>query len=255
MRWCWLFSLLLAVSAAHGRVFSYREASVAPYFRGTGGLSTLGSEAFKNSSGTDTALDGGSQFTYSGEVGVLFPLSSTVNLRLGAEVLQHNRVNTEGYRPAGGNKRFDLESSSLIFIPSATLEFVFQSRGPFRTLFEIGAGWADVTIKNDYMMTVDGTADLGVNSFTEKLGATGWSTHVALGMEALFTDNVTLLGQAGYRYLPVKNLNYKSAVQNIVEPGGVGKGDSVLNHSGDERNFDLGGFFIGLSFRFYLRFL
>ena len=68
----------------HARVFNYQEAWLAVYMRGTSGLSAISQEAFANSSGTDTGLDGKSKYTYSGELGLSLSLSRSANLRLSA---------------------------------------------------------------------------------------------------------------------------------------------------------------------------
>ena len=53
----------------------------------------------------------------------------------------------------------------------------------------------------------------------------------------------------------MNNLKYKAAVNTIVSPNGVQKGDPVLNADGSKRTLNLSGLFGGLALRFYLNFL
>jgi len=242
-------------AVASARVFNFKEAGLAAYLRGTGGQSAVGQDPFGNSSGTDTVISEETGLNYSGEIGVQWAMGDKTNLRLGAEAIQHRPVSEAKGANSNQQERFTLESEVFIFNPNLTLEYVFKSAGSFRYYGLIGAGWADVTVDNHYQMTALGTSELGVTDFYEKMHATAYSGHIGGGIEALFTDNVTASLDMNYRYLKVPTLKYKGDTTSIVAPGGVGKGEEVLNQEGGKRSLDLGGFYIGITFRFYLRFL
>ncbi len=254
MRAQWLCAAaLLFPCFAFARVFDFKDAALAPYMRGTGGLSSLAQDPFGNSSGTSTTIAGTTQYNYGGELGMLLGLSPVFHIRLGAEVLQENPVVADGLN-AAGNSRFSLNSSVFVFNPNVAFEYVYSIKGNVRFFAEFGVGYANVTVVNDYKMTPTGTSELGVSDFKETMAKNVISGTAGMGMEMMFTDNVTFLVDVGYRYLPVSSLTYKAPVSNIVKPSGVQSGDTVLNADGSKRSFNLGGLYGGVGFRFYLNF-
>jgi opacity protein-like surface antigen len=241
--------------AARARVFDFKDAGVAPYLRGTAGLSAVGQEPFNHSSGPDTTVDGSTKYDYSGELGVLIPLGGDLRMRLGAELIQHRPVSDAPGTDSTGKKLFTLKSSVNAFNPNVTFEYAYKTAGNLRYYMMAGVGYADVTVENAYAMTTDGQNDLHVGDFTEKLAAQTVSWHAGVGLETLFTDNVTFSFDAGYRYLPVKTLRYKGDVDTVLAPTGARKGDEVLNDDGGPRRLNLGGLTLGVTFKFYIHFI
>lgn len=239
------------MSPAQARVFSFNDANLAPYLRGTGALSKVGQTAFSSSSGTDTVLKGESTYAYSGELGFLFGLGDSLKVRLGAELIEHKPVDAKGLNSSGA-ERFQLASSVTAFNPNLSLEFIYKTTADVRFYFLLGGGYADVTIDNRYKMSNN---DLSVGDFNEKLSGVAYSGHVGIGAETLLVDNVTFSFDLGYRYLPVRSLTYKAAVNNIVSPSGVVQGAEALNHDGNPRAIDLSGISVAMTLRFYLNFL
>ncbi len=248
----WILSSVSLKSQA--RVFSYKDAGVAPFVKVTGGLSALSQNAFDDSSGIDTALEGESKYSYSGELGLSIALSNSANIRLGAELIEHRPVDGKG-KNASGVERFALRSTVVAFNPNVTLEFIYKNLEDVRFFFYCGAGYADITVDNRYTLSATGTSELGVNDFSEKLSTISYSSHAGIGLETHFVDNVTFVADFGYRYLPVRSLKYKGDVNNIINPSGASKGEEALNHDGNSRNLDLSGIYASLAFRFYLNFL
>lgn len=249
-----LLLVLLWAVGGEARVFSYKDTNKAAYVRGTGALSGIGQNAFSDSSGTDTDLEGNSAYAYSGELGFVFGVGSMTNVRLGAELIQHRPVDGKGLN-AAGDERFTIDSSVAVFNPNITVEFIYKTQDALRFFVFAGLGLADVTVDNRYTMTATGTSELGVSDFSEKLSASTYSGHAGIGLETRFVDNVTFSADFGYRYLPVRTLKYKGDVNNIVTPSGASKGDEALNHDGNKRSLDLSGISAGITFRFYLQFL
>lgn len=241
--------------AAQARVFDYKQIGVAAFMRGNGGLSAVKQNAFSGSSGVDSQIDGESNFSYGGELGAQFSLGSSLNMRLGVELIQHRPVMEAKGLNTTGQERFTMESSVFIFNPNVTFEYAYQTVSNTRLYFGLGAGMADVTVENRYTMTAQGTTDLGVDSFNEKLQGSAIEYHINTGFETLFVDNTTFSIDAGYRYLPVKEFKYKGDTPNIVSPGGVSKGDVAKDQNGANRELDLGGFYVGFTFKFYLNFM
>lgn len=246
--------LLLTPLIGEARIFNYKEGGLAPYLRGTGGLSSLAQEPFAHSSGAGVTVNDRTNFNFGGELGIVLGLTSNFHIRLGAEVLQEGIVNGDGVDSAG-TAQFTLNSSVFVFNPNAVFEYVYRATGSTRFFVELGAGYSNVTVVNDYKMTPAGTTAFGVSDFKETMEANVMSGIFGLGIESLFTDNVTFMIDVGYRYLPVYNLKYKNDANTILVPTGVRKGDAVLNDDGSNRKFNLGGPFGAIAFRFYLNFL
>jgi hypothetical protein len=253
MRCLALLTLLFSAGLAQARVFSFKDAGLAPYFRTTGGLSRIDQDAFIHSSGTDNSISEHTRYQYSGEVGLMFTPLQGVSIRLGAEVLQHRPTSQAAGLSSSGNEEFRLDSTVQAFNPNASVEIAFYSGANSRAYILGGAGFADVTIENKYTMSA--TTTQSIPSFTETMGGRGFSGHMGIGYETLFTDNVTFSADVGYRHLAVNEFKYKGAVNNLVSPSGVFGGDVVYNADGSNRKLNLGGVFVGFTFRFYLHFI
>jgi hypothetical protein len=255
MRFCLLWLALAVGVSAEARVFNYKDSTVAPYLRVTGGLSSLGQSAFKDSSGTGTSVDGTSKYSYGGELGLVLAITPSFHMRFGAELMQSRPVTYAPGSSSSGTELFRLDSTMSVFNPNVTFEGVFKSTGATRYFGMAGVGLASLTLENKYAMTSAGTSALGVSDFDEKMTGSAVESHLGVGFETLFTDNATFSMDLGYRYLIVKSLKYKSDVNNIVSPSGVHAGDPVLNSDGSARKLNLSGVNIGVSFRFYLNFI
>jgi hypothetical protein len=250
-----LFILMGLSINSEARVFSYKDSGLAAFVRGTGGLSVLNQDAFGNSSGAGTTVDGKSRYNYGGEVGFMLGLTSSFHVRFGAEVFQNHPVVGDGV-DSSGTTRFTLNSSVFVFNPNIAFEYVYKTTGNLRFFGEVGGGYANVTVVNDYKMTSAGTTALGVGDFKETMDTNVISGFLGMGLETLFTDNVTFIIDVGYRYLYAKALKYKADTKNILSPTtGVHKGDPVVNQDGSNRKMNLGGPYGGIAFRFYLNFL
>lgn len=251
--WPALSLLVILPLTAQARVFSFKDSNLAAYLRGTGGFSEVEQDPFIHSSGVGTSVEAKTDYSYSGEIGMLFGMGESVRVRLGVELIQHFPIKDATGTNASGTERFQLESSTTVFNPNVAFEMTYAAAGNTRYFFELGAGYADVTVENRYTMAA--TSDLGIGDYNEKLTALGYSGTFAFGLETLFVDNTTFSLVAGYRYLPVPELKYKGDAITAQSPSGVAKGDVAKNHDGSNRSLDLSGIFVGLSLRFYLNFL
>lgn len=249
------FFVIFASVTVEARVFNYKDASLAAFIRGTGGTSGVNQDPFANSSGVDTSVSGKISYAYSGELGAVIGLGDSMNLRIGAEGIQHHPLKEAKGSSPTDVERFTMESSVFVFNPNLTLEFFAAHSGSLRYYGSVGVGYAMIDVENRYTMSP--TNDLSVNTdFNEKMYATSTSYQVAAGLETLFVDNVTFAADVGYRYLKAASLKYRGDVNNFVAaPGTALKDAEVLNHDGSARSLDLSGFFVGVAFRFYLHFL
>ncbi len=252
-----LVSLFFIVSSvfmspeASARKFSFATEDMAAYFRGTGGMSAVEQDAFEKSSGVDTLLSSEkSTFNYGAELGFLFKIHDSLNFRIGAEILQAKVSDVKGTN-ASGVERFTLESDIFAFNPIVNIEYVWGSGDNSRFVGYFGMGYASVRLDNKYEMTATGTSELSQSTFTEKSEGSFINGVVGVGWEGLFVDNVTAMLDVGYRFLDINKLKH-SADNPTMGGGTAAKGSEVTNANGSQRTFDLGGPYIGLSFRFYI---
>jgi opacity protein-like surface antigen len=249
----WLAVLILMVStAAHARIFNYKDAAVAPFIRGTAGMAQLNQDAFANEPGSGTSVSGASKYNYGAELGFAFAIGANARMRIGAEIFNDAPVNGSG-TDSSGTQRYTLNSTVFVFNPNVTLEYDYKTHGNTRFFAFGGAGYAMISAANKYTMTAAGTTALGTGDFTESMSANDISYQAGWGLETLFTDNVTFMFDVGYRYLPVKNLSYSSDTPNFM--GAQTKGSPVLNQDGSKRTLNLSGPVVAAGFRFYLNFL
>lgn len=247
-----LFAVVFSCPCAQARKFSFQAEDIAAYFRGVGGQSALGQTAFKNSvsSSTISFSSEAPALNIGGELGFLFKVSEQVNFRMAAEVMQAKIGGVKGTDPNNSTEYFELESDIFVFNPQAILEYTFSGTPTSRYVSYFGFGYANVRLDNHYEINSAGETQLGVTSYTEKAEGSFISGVVGLGWEGLFVDNVTAFVDVGYRFLDANKLKQKSDVNAIGGP--LNKGDEVTDTSGNVRNLDLGGPFIGIAFRFYI---
>ena len=243
----------LASATSEARVFSYKERWFAPFVRGSMGYSRVNDSAFADSSGYNTSTSGGVDWNYGGEFGFAIGLTDSLFMRVGAEVLNMKDGDAKG-KSAAGVDWMTIDSSVFVFNPNVGFDYYYSQIGNVRFFGSASVGMATITLENRYDLTSAGsTANGNQPDFIEKAEAQTYSGTASMGLEALFTDNVTVLFDAGYRYLPVKEFKLKGNVDSFGNPTAA-KGDVLLNNDGTRRSLDLGGFYTSLTFRFYLNF-
>ncbi len=250
-----LFSfIILATSAAEARVFSFKDETMAAFFHGTYGLSRLGSTPYKDASGVNTEFAGPEhKANFSGELGFLYTMSPRLTLRLGAEVIQAHQSEIVG-QAANETKYFDLVSDVFVFSPNATFEWHIDTADWYRLSFFVGAGYATVTSDLNYTFTTAGKAALGVSADYDEAGAARLiSGHTGFIFEMAMIDTVTTVLELGFRHMPIPKLTYADNVTTIT--GAQAKGDTILDQDGSNRTLDMSGYYLGLSFRFFISIL
>ena len=245
---------ILLGPVAEARVFSFKNEGIATYLRGTWGPSILRQDPYAHSSGTGTSIDKKFAYNLSGEMGLLWMVSNQVALRLGVEALQgYPNVKEATGNNSSAQQRMSLNSSVFAFHPNAVVEYYFSAKDSYRLFVYAGAGYAMVTMQNDYTLTSQGTTDLGVTDYGEQSKATAISTLGGMGGEVHFSDTTTFVFDINYRHLPVKSLTYKNSATGTQ--GAFTSGQPVLNDDGTARSINLSGFYVGVGFRFYIKIL
>lgn len=255
MRGFWVALAVVLTTAAEARVFSFKNEGIASFLHGTYGPSMLAQQPYASSSGVDTSFDKKFSYNASGEMGLLWVFSEQIALRLGIEAIQGYPTvkETVGSNPSG-QQRMSVNSSVFAIHPNAALEYYISTKNSYRIFGYAGAGYALVTMQNNYTMTAQGTSDLGgITDYGEQSKATAISMIAGSGIEVHFSDTTTFLFDLNYRYLPVRNLTYKNSATGTQ--GSFVNGQPVLNDNGSNRSIDLSGVSVGIGFRFYIKVL
>jgi len=241
-----LMSVFLCFEA-QARVFDMNSESFAGYFLVTGGTSGLGQGAFSGEA-SNVSFDNSAKYNYSGEFGFIY-VQSAVALRFGLEILAPESVNTTASR--GGTNLYSDTSTVLGLIPKLTVEVKLSSNNVYRSFLGFSAGYATVTMKNDYTLTAAGqSAFPGVSDNNVQAKGIGTLLSASIGIERLLNDATTFMVEAGYRELMINSLNYTSAVTTFA--GSETSGSQDVDVNGQARKLNLSGPFISLGFRFYL---
>lgn len=242
--------IVFGAQEARARIFDFADKRASTYFRGSYGPSNVGDSAFGQSSGAGVDTDQTVSSHLSGEIGFVFA-ATKLNLRIGVEYLMPKKLSDVSGSNGSGAKMFDLESEITALIPGASIELIMYQSPVSRILLGVGLGLASVALENVYTMTPAGNAALGVGDFTEKGKANVATAQAYIGWERHFTDTVTVLFEAGYRHLPVAELESSSAAATISDSS-LSDGEALKNMNGGTRTLDLSGPFAGLAFRFYI---
>ncbi len=256
--WSFLFLALLSGGAepAFARVFDFNTENFAVYFRGVGGLSQLGDQGFARAFDPDLiALSAPkARYNFGGELGTVFSLLPQVNLRLGLEVMQTKAAKEASGLSASDVELFELNSEVFVWHPNAMIEIMVHVQPRSRFLLLGGVGWSTAHLTNEFSMTSAGTAQLGKDSYSEKASQALMSWQAGAAMELHFTDTSTLHLEGGYREMVFSQLTHKLAVDSLAQDS-MAKGDRLLNFDDSQRPLNMGGLYLALSFRFYVRFL
>ncbi len=238
--------VFLSVSA-EARIFDLTRDGGAAYFGFTGGPSSVGKSAFENEAGTSVTIPNEVKYNYSGEFGYVYS-KSAASIRFGFEFLKPQSLNNL----VGNNGSADLysESSDILgYAPKITFDINLRATSESRSFISASVGYATITMKNSYTLTAAGQAAYpGMDANMEAKG-TGILYGVSVGHENFLTDTTTIVFELGYRRLNITDLKYTRSGNYFGTAHN--DGDAVLNN-GAQREIDLSGGFLGLSFRFYM---
>jgi hypothetical protein len=240
---------------AEARVFSFQTNGTSAYLKGTGAYSSIGDKAFADSSGTDTIFSDRVAYNFSGELGFSFLLKQGLNIRFGFEGLQTKSVDTIGKYRTNKAKYMDLNSKITVFNPNMALEVDIKNLGTYRYFIFGGAGYANVKVINDYTVTAAGVTHYGsAAAYKETWAADVLSYQAGMGWEGFVFDNVTFGLDAGWRFLDISQFKYNADATVIRGLGSMAaaKGDVVVDDTGKKMVLDMGGPFVGITFKFYL---
>lgn len=240
--------LLLLSTSAQARVFNINKETSAAYFLVTGGSSMIGTSAVDGEGNSGISFSGGVNYNYSGEFGFLYSRPNA-SMRFGLEILKPAVLESNA-KDSGGSAVYSAKSDIFGYAPKITLEVNLHGTNTYRSFVAATAGYANVTMKNDYTMAAGQTVYPGLADHSAESKGSGTLLSASLGYEGILTDTTTIMVEFGYRQLKIDNLKYSKDVTTFS--GSKTSGDSVLTSSGKQRELDFSGGFISIGFRFYL---
>lgn len=243
-----LICLLVWPLSGQARVFDLGRETFAAYFMGSAGTSGLGTGAVNGESGSTVTFSEESKNLYSGEFGFMYSRPQA-SVRFGFEFLSPAALK-ESVANNGTSDLYAVDSMIQAYAPKITIEINVRGEAQQRSYVGLAVGSVDFTLKNDYTMKAAGSALWpGMDTATEGKGS-GTLMAMSLGHEGLLSDTTTYAFEFGYRYLKIDNLKYSSAAN--VFGSSHASGDAMKTQAGANRELDLSGIYLGLSFRFYL---
>ena len=251
MKLIWILLLFIQIPfMSHARVFNMSKETFASYLRGSYSTSSVTSTPFADATGAEESFDKEFGNSTSGEFGFVWT-SPKVSFRIGVEFLGPAGITTTA-TDASEQELYTLRSDFSAYAPKVGLELNLY-KGPESRLFLLLAGGsATVTLSNKYTFAAAGTTQFGLADFTESSQATATLTEANLTYETLMTDTTTVSLELGFRQLSVEKLTHTEAY-NSFNSQAIAKGDTVLNADGEARALDLGGPYVGIGFRFYIK--
>lgn len=250
-----IFLIFFISHISEARVFNFKSESVGAYFNATGASSLLSKDSFDSSSGASSLFTDSFSLNSGFELGMLMIPATGLTLTLSVQGIRSDILTEIKAKNISGTDLMSLTSSVFALNSKLSMEIDISNSGTARSYFHLGAGYSDISLNQEYSFTATGksTYSISSDSYFEKSGAMAISYTSGFGYEFLAVDNVTMNLELGYRVLPVKNLTYKAAYSELIQsPGSASKGDEVLNNDGSKRNFNFGGAYIGIGFRFYI---
>ena len=232
------------------RVFSYKDVTVGTMLRGSAGTVHIADAAYGKGMGDSTSFEAQPDYGLSGEFGLVFNGEFTNFVISGEYLTPTAMIGIEG-KQNGSTKLMTVDSNVYAGIAWAGLEFKMRRRTKSQIIFGVYGGAVQATINNGVVMTSSGLTRYPSSDarYLEHATGFGYAGKALLGWEFLFTDNVTLMFEAGYRYGLVPLLTLDSDLQGVN--GSAAKGAQLKNSDNSGRSLDLSGYFGGMNFRFY----
>ena len=251
LRVLWVFLIFVLGPQAQGRVFEFKDEWLAGYIRGTGTWSQLGTAPYGSSSGGQTSFADKPKYHMSGEFGFVWTPTDRIGLRLGLEAIMSQKQEGIEGKDSGGSVLMSLDSQVRVFNPNLTLELSFISEDKRKFFMFVGGGYSQVRVSNEYELTAAGQALYSLSdNYKESLEGLAYSGHLGFGYEMHMVDTVSVLFELGYRHFIARELNHRDGIQTVN--GNFSEGSVALKNNGDKRQLDMGGAFLGVSFRFYM---
>lgn len=256
MRLATIVLFIIVADFAEARVFSFTNSWVAGHIRGTGGLSSVSNDAYETTSGSSTRFRNRDSvdYNFSGEAGFTFVLSDKIELQVGLEGIQSKNNKAKGYS-AGGSQLMSVDSKVTVFNPTLRVGYIFKTVENSRLSTYLGVGYATVKVANDYSLTSAGTTQYGGSAtFKESWYTNTISYDLGASWEFFLFDNSTLTLSGGWRILNATNftVEHDSAAIRGSTSTNITKGTDVTDNTGKDVSLDMGGAYVGVTFRFYI---
>ncbi len=240
-----IFFITLFISqSSHARIFSFGKETLAGYFS----VAESSSAVAKNLSDKESSASSYSKglgMNLSGEFGISY-IRHFLGLRFGLEFMKPLPLDNVTASDAAGNTLYTGKYDLLAYAPKVGLEFYLINRQTTRVYLLATIGSSSVTITNSYASP---TIAPGA-SFSEQTKGSATTWTAGAGWEYYLFDTTTICFEVYQRSLNYTSLTYASAGTNFI--GTHAAGDPVLKTDGTARQVNLGGTYIGLTFKFFV---
>jgi hypothetical protein len=215
--------------------------------KGNIGSSSMERDAFARSDGATSNVAEEVQFQYAGEMGIYFATSNSIGIRVGAQGIYPQILDSVEAKNAAGAVEYKMTSRVFGVMPVVHVEYAFIATGNIRWYGSVGGGIGSVTILNSY--NFEPASPYGLIDFVEE--GTAWVPlyEGSMGFEFSLADNVTMLFDLGYRYLMATGFKHARSATTFL--GDVSKGSGLKNVGNGDREVDMNSGYVGLGFKFY----
>ncbi len=246
---CLSIFLLFSAHAAEARVFNITEEKVASYLLFNAGTSAIAKTAFENESTGGVSYSSGYTSSLGGEFGFIYS-TPVLSLRFGIGMITPTKLK-DVMASNGSGDLYTVNSDLLGFVPKVGLE-INLNKGTSYRIYAVGSvGTANLTMKNQYVLTVAGQAAYaGVTDHTVESKGTASEYYGGAGAEIHTSDSTTFVVELGYRSLKFSKLTYAKDVTTFT--GAQTSGSTVLDVDGNERSLNFSGILGTVGIRIYL---
>ncbi|HPI39286.1 MAG TPA: hypothetical protein PLJ21_00675 [Pseudobdellovibrionaceae bacterium] len=236
--------------SAEARLINLNSEGFASYLSYYGGSSALATTPFENEAVSGYTYSDSLALNYGGEFGFLYN-RGRAGFRFTIEVIRPNKLENLLVKDSNQLTLYSMTSDITGYSPKLGIELGLVSRPTSRWILLFYGGTATVTIKNDFVLTSDGSAAFsGVSDHSVILRATGTQYGGALTYEFLFNDSTTLFFDMGYRSMLLSQIVYAQSVTTFS--GVKAQGDAVMSSTGLAKTLDFSGYLLNFGFRIFM---
>ncbi len=239
----------LTVQPLEARVFSFENESVAPFINFRGGISSMGSQAFRWQSATSYSGDD-VDFIYGGEFG-LYLRGGSFGLSLGVLVHTFDPVSGGTASNASGTTLYTADVEGMAYGPQVVFDFLLTKDEGYLWKLLLGGGYQFAKIESTYNFTATGQALVsGQSTLTEIYKQEAPFALLGISTEFMLSGTTTINITAGYHYSLGDEWTYGAGGSNFA--GSYSQGGKVNFEDGTSRPIDWSYAFIQLGFNFYV---
>jgi hypothetical protein len=239
----------LFLSESYGRVFSFENESIAPYFNLKAGLPTMGTTPIEWQS-VDHYSGDKINFLYGGEFGVYIK-GGALGMSLGILVDTFDPIRDGKGLDSAGTQLYSVNTTGIAYGPTLQFDYQISNIDNYLWKLMIGGGYQFSKIDNEYSYSSAGQILAGgQTSSIESYKSNSPFAVVGVSTEFLMSGTTTLSIMLGYHYNFQKNWKYSGGTQNVA--GVQTDGSDVLSEDGTFKQINWSYPFLQMGFQFYV---